>query len=62
MAIRRRIYMVTNLLLAMGGRVFNTGETLWWDGNETDPVTFEVDNVSFQAELKQFLSNVRIAG
>jgi hypothetical protein len=26
-------------------RVFKLGETLFWDGNGTDAVTFEVDNV-----------------
>jgi hypothetical protein len=41
-------------------RVFKPGETLFWDGNESDPVTFEFDTIPFQAELKQFLASVRV--
>jgi hypothetical protein len=40
-------------------RVFRPRETLFWDGVESDPVTFEFDGIFFEAELKQFLTSVR---
>ena len=43
-------------------RLFKRDETLFWDGNEGDPVTFECDGVFFHAELKQFLASVRVSG
>jgi hypothetical protein len=62
----RQVYRVENPFRARmdetkAERVFKPGETLWWDGNElSDPVTFEVDNILFEAELKRFLAGVRL--
>ena len=37
-------------------RTFHTGETVWWDTEQTcDPVDFEVDNFRFTAVRAQFL-------
>jgi len=37
-------------------RTFHTGETVWWDTEQTcDPVEFEVDNFHFRAVRAQFL-------
>jgi hypothetical protein len=37
-------------------RTFHTGETVWWDTEQTcDPVEFEVDNFRFSAVRGQFL-------
>lgn len=63
----RQIYRVENpfrarLVETRAERVFRPPETLWWDGNvSSNLVTFEVDNILFQAELKQFLASVRAA-
>ena len=61
MLIERRIYRVTKTFQAIGGRIFKPGETLYWDGVENDPVTFEVDTVPFEARLEEFLASVQIA-
>lgn len=37
-------------------RTFHTGETVWWDTDQTcDPAEFEVDKFHFRAVRAQFL-------
>jgi hypothetical protein len=60
MLIERRIYAVTKPFRATGRRIFKPGENLSWDGIESDAVTFEVNNIPFQADLEEFLAGVQI--
>jgi hypothetical protein len=60
MVIQRRIYKVTKTFRAIGGRIFKPGETVSWDGVKNDPVTFEVDNIPFEADLQEFLASIQI--
>jgi hypothetical protein len=40
---------------AVSVRTFHTGETIWWDTEQTcDPVEFELDNLRFTAVRAQF--------
>ncbi len=42
-------------------RTFHTGETVWWDTEQTcDPVEFDVNNFHFKAVRAQFLRSVGI--